>query len=275
MNKFILIIFTAITTLLVGCNPNDYIRDMTSRIAPDDDEAFAQEYISLIKSRDTNAAIQLLDQQYNVPGVDSNLLAIADFLDKGEIISTELIGCNAFSSNQKVRTTLTYQYQFPNDWALVNIIIETIDGHKQVLSLNVDPLPKSLGEINAFTFENKGVLNYIILILAISIPLFMLISLIFCIFSKIRLKGLWIIFIISGFCGLTFNWTTGQTSFTQLNWQLLGAGFFKPGLYAPWNIIISAPVGAILFWVKRKKLMASFEEAKQKTADEISESSQS
>lgn len=263
MNKLTIIILATLTTLLAGCNPNTYMRNMMDRMAPDDDEAFAQEYLDVLRSRDIDTAIRLLDPQFNVLGIESNLVVAADILDKGEVVSKELVGCNVFSSPGKRRSNLTYQYQFTNQWVLAAITIDTIDEQKQVFGVNVNPIPKSLGELNAFTFAGKSILFYVILIAAVIIPLFMLFSLIVCIRTKMKKrKWLWVIFIIFGFGALSLNWTTGQLNFNPLNLQLLGAGCFKPGLYAQWTISIAFPLGAILFLIRRKKLIKEPEENK-------------
>jgi hypothetical protein len=261
VNKFTIIILATLTTLLAGCNPNESIRNMMNRMAPDDDEALAQEYLDALRSRDIDTAIRLLDPQFNVPGVESNLVVIADILDKGEVVSKELVGCNIHSSSGKRRSNLTYQYQFTNEWVLAAITVDTIDEQKQVFGVNVNPIPKSLGELNAFTFAGKSILYYVILVAAVITPLFMLFSLIVCIRTKMKKrKWLWIIFIIFGFGALSLNWTTGQMNLNPLNFQLFGAGCHKPGLYAQWTISVAFPLGAILFLIRRKKLMKEPEE---------------
>jgi hypothetical protein len=229
---------------------------MMDRIVPDDDDAFAHKYLEAICSRDIETSIQLLDPQLNQPGVESNLNIVADCLNKGEPISMKLIGCNIHSTSKKRRSNLTYQYQFTNSWFLANVVVDTVGDKKYVMGINVNPIPKSLGELNAFTFEGRGLMHYCILIGAIVIPIFILFVLVVCIRTKMKKrKWLWIIFIILGIGGLTINWTTGQLSFNPLNFQLLGAGCYKPELYAQWTISIAFPLGAILFLLRRKKLI--------------------
>ncbi len=85
-------------------------------------------------------------------------------------------------------------------------------------------------------------------------------SLILRIRTKIgKRKWLWIVFIPFGFGRLSFNWTTGRVLFNPLSvhFQLLGAAAVKHGLYAPWIISISVPLGAIVFLIRRKRLAAA------------------
>ena len=227
-------------------------------MAPDDDEVLAHEYLDALRSRDFDTAIRLLDPQFNQPGIESNLTVVADVLDQGDVVSLELVGCNIFSTPQKRRSSLTYQYEFTNTWVLAALTIDTVDDQKQVFGINVNSIPNSLGKLNAFTFEGKGLKHYAMLFGAIGIPLFILYALISCIRTKIRKrKWLWILFILFGFGSLGFNWSTGQLLFNPLsfNFQLFGAGITKQGLYAPWIVSLSLPLGAILFFVRKNKLM--------------------
>lgn len=254
---FVLVL--CLTVVLSGCKPSDSVRNTMERIAPDDDEALAKKCLTALRARDFDTVTQHLDSQVVKQGIESNLTAAADILDHGAPVSLELVGCNIFSSPGKRRSNLTYQYQFTNAWVLATIIIDSVGETKKVLGINVKPIPKSLGELNAFTFAGKRVQHYLILLLAIAIALFILAVLIICIRTKMRKrKWLWLIFILLGVGKLGLNWTTGQILFNPLsfNIQLFGSAALKQGLYAPWVISISLPLGAIIFLVRRKNLRA-------------------
>ncbi len=254
----VLMTVLAIVTL-PGCSPRTFLKYWTGRVAPDDDEALAKDYLAALRARDFVTATRLLDPQFIEPGIESKLTVVADFLDRGEPLSVELVGCNVFSTSGKRRSRLTYQYHFSNSWLLAAITIDTIGETKHVFGVTVNPIPKSLRELNAFTFSDKGVRHYVMLILAIAIPVFILAVLILCIRTKMRKrKWLWIIFILFGFGKLSLNWTTGQFFFNprSIYCQMFGAAATKWGLYAPWIISISVPVGAIMFLIRRKRLAA-------------------
>lgn len=51
------------------------------------------------------------------------------------------------------------------------------------------------------------------------------------------------------------NWGNGQLDFSLLNISLLGSGFNKPTLYSAWLLSFHIPIGAILYWFKRKSLL--------------------
>ena len=226
------------------------------RMAPDDDEALAKECLSALRAGDFETVAEQLDPQFVTPGIESNLTRVAAMLDHGEPLSVELVGCNVFSTPGKKRSHLTYQYQFTNAWALAAITIDTAGGTKRVFGVNVNPIPKSLGELNAFTLSGKSIKQYFVLILAAVVPIFIIWIVVLCARTKMRRKWLWIIFILLGIIQVKLNWTTGQIGVQPLSFQLFGAGAAKMGLYAPWILTVSFPLGAILFLVKRKRLEA-------------------
>jgi hypothetical protein len=85
------------------------------------------------------------------------------------------------------------------------------------------------------------------------VPVFIVVSTIVCIRTPIpRRKWLWIIFILVGFGQFELNWTTGDARL-KLGIQLLGAAATWLGPYAPMILSVSLPVGAAVFWMRRKK----------------------
>jgi hypothetical protein len=154
---------------------------------------------------------------------------------------------------------LSFEYQFPSKWLLINVATQKKGGVSTIIGFNVYPLSDSLENINRFTLTGKTPLQYATLAFAILIPLFILSVLVLCIRTKMtKRKWLWIIFILFGIGRLTVNWTTGQWQVAPLYFLLLGSGAFAPP-YGAWLISISLPLGAILFLFRRKKLVASVE----------------
>ena len=112
-------------------------------------------------------------------------------------------------------------------------------------------MDESISKVTAFSFNNKEFTHYLFLGYAILIPIFILITLIFVIKTKLDKKWLWIIGSLFGFMKFSINWTTGEIGFKLINFSFLGAGFTKSGDIAPWIITFSIPIVAIVFWFKR------------------------
>jgi hypothetical protein len=257
MNKTLIMIVALLGIALSGCNQDDFLRNTMNRMAPDDDEVLAKECLSALLAKDFQTVTKQLDPQFLKPGIESNLAQVASMLAHGAPLSLELVGCNVFSTPEKRRSILTYQYQFTNAWVLAAVTIDTVGKNKKVFGVYVTPIPKSLGELNAFTLTGKGAKHYVLLAVAIIVPIFIIWNIVLCARSKIRKKWLWIIFILIGITKLNLNWTTGQIGFQPIAFQIPGAGMAKMGLYAPWILTVSIPLGAILFLIMRRKLEAT------------------
>ncbi|MEN9443565.1 MAG: hypothetical protein RIS47_455 [Bacteroidota bacterium] len=108
----------------------------------------------------------------------------------------------------------------------------------------------SLSSMFEFSLTNKSWLHYLFLFFAVSIPIFILVSLVAAFRTKLNKKWLWIVGILVCFVQFSMNWTTGTVDFQIFNVSFLGAGISRMGNIQPWILSFSIPIVAILFWVK-------------------------
>jgi hypothetical protein len=247
--------------LCVGCNFKGHLKKQLVKFTPKEADKFARSYIGILLKGDTEKAEELLDPRGVNSKTQSQLQEIVKLLNKGELVSTEIVGVNvlrikgiAGNIRDRVRNTLTYQLQFEDSWLLVIVTIEGKSNNQKIYNIRVNPIPKSLEEINAFTFTGKSFRHYIILLIAVGMPVFIIYTIVLCIRTKMKRKWLWIIFMLFGFGKYSFNWTSGQMGFQSLSVQIFPVGFFVGGPYAPWIIHICIPLGALLFLLKRRKI---------------------
>lgn len=240
--------------VLTGCTPSVKIEDF----ADHSKEAKATGYIQQLIDGDYEEIKNSLDPRLKSKLTDDILNQMRGMLGKEKPSEVDLVGYNSNSHNGKPTLyNLSYQYGYKDKWVLVNVAFRTLDnGRDEILGLNVyNPMDRSLQEIHRFTFKDKTFIHYLFLAACTIIPLFILVSLVVCARTKMKKrKWLWIIFIIFGFVKFSLNWSTGQVGFKILYCQLLGSGAFAAGIYAPWILSFSIPIGAILFWTKRKNL---------------------
>jgi len=153
---------------------------------------------------------------------------------------------------------LGYEYEFEKGNILFTTVIKEKDGKFSVTAFNLEFLPAPLSELTKFTLTGKSVLHYIFLVLCILVPLFILTTLIFMLFSKMTTKKkiIWsFIILLVSLPKFIINWSDGQFDFSLLNITLLGSGFNKPTLYSAWLLSFHIPLGAIIYWFKRKNLL--------------------
>jgi hypothetical protein len=247
---WVVIILTMV--LLAGC---DY-KKMLEKTLPKDDDAYARECIQLVKEGNYQKAIALLDPQFVDSKTENALRGIADFLNRSEIKTTEVVKLRLIFSEEKKQSVISYQLEFQDGWGVVVVRVDTFKDRKQIYGIHFEPIPKSLKEINAFTLTGKS-LHYLVLIAAVFNPLFIVWAIILCIRTEMRMKWLWIVFFLFCFTKLDLNWTTGQTEFIPMSFIILGTSIVKWGLYEPWILSVGFPLGAVLFMIFRQKLKIS------------------
>jgi hypothetical protein len=219
----------------------------------------AKQKISVVLSADyktLNSAIANIQQN---PLTVQTINQVRQTIPQGKPLVTQLVGYKYSYYKTQEKTTrhdyYTFQYHYPDRWFLVQIGLLTENEQRPLISaFYVQPIPGDLKEIHKFTFDGKPVSHYLMLLAAVVIPVFIIISLVICYKTPIpKRKWLWYLFIGVGLFGVQLEWTTGQWAIEPLAFYIFGSGFFRASLYAPVIISVTIPVGAILFHLKRKK----------------------
>jgi hypothetical protein len=244
------------TLVLSGCvDQKAWIQKFASK----DDDALARRFIESVRSKRFDEAKTMLAPEIRGTA-DGDLQKMQAVVDHGTPQSVELIRCFtnysgpvAGPANKQVE--LTYQIHFSDAWALADIVIRSSNQGRYLAGGHFNALPTSLEYLNRFAIENKTPIHLLFLVGCIGVPLLIIVTLVVCLFSRVRRRWLWVIFILFGFTQFQLNWTTGQTGFQPMSFLVLGASFFRAGLYAPIVFNFGIPVGAILFLVLRRWLV--------------------
>jgi hypothetical protein len=256
--RLILPISILLLLILPGCTPADPASQIR-RFTPPEDEAMATNYIALLRQNKFERIQNDLDPSIKSALTQDLLVKMAKAIPPEDPVSVKVIGAQQARGSDLYKINLSFEYQFPSEWLLVNVATQKKGGVSTIIGFNVYPLSDSLENINRLTLAGKPPLQYVMLAFASLISLFIFYVLVLCILTKMtKRKWLWIIFILFGIGRLTINWTTGQWQIAPLYFLFFGSGAFAPP-YGAWLISISFPLGAILFWFRRKKLVASIE----------------
>lgn len=246
---------------LCSCNQQALIQKF---VRPAQDKA-ARGYLEDIRAGNFGPFLAAVDPAYQgqiTPGLLKNIQAL---FGSHSVRSITVVG--AQTSAQKLigrpsiaLNSLTYEYDMGDRSVVANIVLQDIGNAMQIEGIHVQPLATSLERANAFTFSGKNAAFYVFFALALLIPLFILATEVFCWRTPIpRHKWPWRIFILLGVTGFTLNWTSGDVQFLPLHIDLLGVGYAQQP-YGPLILQIGIPLGAILFWIRRRKWLDQAEE---------------
>ena len=245
--------------LLAGCGSKEAAQASLKRITPPQDDRLARGIIEDLRTGDLKPIVEKLDRRVFGDEPEENLLRLREYIDPDQPKAVELIAATIRTMGERKLLTLSYQLEFPSSWCLAEVTIRAEGTSRRVVGLRAYRLAAPLERINAFTFQGKGIRHYLMIAAAVAIPAFMVVTLIVCIASRIRLKWLWVLFLVVGFGKLGFNWTSGEFLFQPfwLHVQLFGAGLSRSGWCGPWILSVSLPVGGIAFLLGRKALIAA------------------
>ncbi|MBB3059725.1 hypothetical protein [Microbulbifer rhizosphaerae] len=228
-----------------------------NNLVPKEEMNFAKDYLGKLRNRDFDYVTGLMDPEIASDVSPEKLEHMLSFFPEGKLLSTELIGSRVHTINGVWTGNFTFEYQFKGGWALANAAMKRVDGKTTVIGLNVYRTPASQKELNRFSLSGKSTLHYLLLAMSIIVPVFILVTLVFCIKTPIqKRKWLWILFVLFGIGSISLNWTSGAYQIKILHLQLFGAGATYASEYSPLLLTVGIPLGAIIFWFKRRTLIA-------------------
>jgi hypothetical protein len=210
--------------------------------------------MGLLARNRLDSALAILQLQGNADTIRSQLAQGHNFMSGFAVDSAKLVGWNVVKM-EDTRGTLTYEAQGRAGWALLTVNLIRSDSSSRITGFHWQPMAARLADQNAFSLRGRSVAHYLYLFLA-------LLSLTACVggavFAGIRRMGIpWILICLIGVGKATINWTTGQQAFNPVSFQLLGAGYFRPGFVGPWLVSWSLPLGTILMLIRLRRRGAS------------------
>lgn len=248
---------SGLVVMLAGCDQ----QAMFERFIPKGESALAKQLLTSLAAKDYAAIEAQLDPTVAGPSVRSSLEQLAAVFPPEPAKRVTTVGANTFSLDDVTTYNLTFEHEYSRTWLLSNVLLRRRGTQVTVLGLRLSPMTQSLEAQNRFTFAGKGVLHYVVLALAMAIPVFVVGTFVVCARTPLaRRKWLWLIFVALGVVQFSLNWTDGDWAIQPLRVSLLGSGYMRSGLYAPIIVNVSFPLGAVLFLLKRRKLGAAADE---------------
>lgn len=232
--------------LLSGCGDGGSVEDWANQ----DDVSFVKESFGLIvKGSYADFEKRSLPELRGML-TEENFKKFSDYVPRGDHKSSQVISFSTqFETGQPTQHSYTLLYAYPDDWVTFQISFAVPDNERLISKFFIGKMTAAQVKANEFTLKGKGLSQIVFLCLMVVIPVFMIAMFVRCIMSPLELKAkiLWCVFILIGFVRLKMNWTDGSLWIDPLSFALLGAGFTKQMVIAPWMMAISLPVGAIMF----------------------------
>ena len=247
------IVSGALLVGLGGCSW-DYLAE---KIIPEEESAYARDFLEKLRRREFNDVMSQLDASLISQVSDDKLIEIAGYFPAGEPISIEIIGSQTHSSTGRWQGNFTFEYQFQDQWAVASATVQRVDERMTVVGFRVWQTTASQRELTSVWAADLSPWHFIMLFLTVLSPAFMVYTCYRVYKTPIpRKKRRWYLISFVGLFGFSFNWTTGVLNYQLAEIQLIGFGILAAGPHAPWILEFTVPVGAAVFWLMRKKLMA-------------------
>jgi hypothetical protein len=245
-------IFLVILILLVSCNPNIDL----SKIIPSDVDQFARAFIDQLGKGNIDQCLANVVENMQTDEGRTFLSNVASGINGIQFDSLEMINARftkRLGDNPLTNYVLEYEQEIRSQSVYFFIQIFEENGITKISGFDARQMEVPLKIAHAFTFIGKPAINYIFFILTVTSISFVIFTLVSAILTPMKRKWLWMVGILFALVKFKLNWTTSEFDFQLLSFQILGAGFSKSGLVAPWIISFSIPVFAITFWIKKLK----------------------
>jgi hypothetical protein len=236
-----------IPLLLAACNQ----ALVMSVLAPPQDKSVAEYYIGLFIAGNLGTIERDLDPAMDAGDTNAKLTEAFKLVPQVPPISTKLVGMKVLTFNGEYTTSFSYEYQYPGKWLIISVATRGKGADFHITALTVQEITAPLEQINRFTLSGKSGVQYLVLAAIPIVALITLMALVLCIREKgIKLKWLWIIFILLGIGAFGVNWKNGDTGLQIASMQLFSASAIAAP-YGPWILRISLPLGALIYLIRR------------------------
>ena len=249
MTRFVYLVAIAFFAFLVGCDQATLMKKFS---APEE-ESIAKGYVELLQQGKFDQIEHDLDSSLVDSNLRNTLSKMAAFFPAESPESVKVVGAHIYRDQQSSKVDITFEYQFPSKWLLVNVTTQKNGDVRTVVGFNVTPIADSLENLNKFTLVGKSALQYLTLTCDVGSLLFTLYVFALCIRSKdMKQKWLWLIIVLVGVGKFAVNWGTGQWTYQLFAIQIPCFSMTRP-LYGPWTVAAYVPLGAMVFLHRRWK----------------------
>lgn len=267
-----------------GCDRDDLLKlygssreSFMQTSTPQRQESLARHMAELLRQGRYNDIVHSLQPDLVGPKTHQSLISMHDMLTDREPVSIKVIDAQkSYEGNAEI-TDIVLEYEVPSvanaasgsadrmpaRWVFVTVGIRSTNAAPDLISrINTVTSERPIEDINALSFENKGVSQYGAFAIGILLSALNIYAAVGCIRSRTcRHKSLWLLFMLFTVTLASVNWTSGEWSFNTISFKVEvppnPANFSFNSAYGPWILTLGLPIGAIAFLFYRRFRLGS------------------
>lgn len=214
----------------------------------------SKDFVALMQTRDTPAVRAQINNDYIDANFDLIMERVYLYLPQEAPRNIQPVGYMVRDLSGKRFVFVALEYEFSDRWIIATVTVEPGSAKQAVAGFNVNTYRASLFERTAFRLSGQSVEHYALLGLAVINLIFCAVTLFICIAApRVRWRFVWIGLILLGVGLMSFNWLEGRMALNLFSANLPPSRF-SLSLYQPLIILLSIPLGAILFWMNFRRL---------------------
>ena len=219
------------------------------------EEQYLNKFMEAIKNRDTDLACEVWKGKKDESTI--NLFTQTyDFWAGREITSYKKLREEVREENKEEKRPagMVYEYEIisgDEQFSLSFAITNESDGGHYIDYFNIQPKTQPIGTIA--TWRQFTLVHWFMVILALTDIGFSVYMLVLCVKEKPKLWGLWLLFILAVYGGISIS---VSTVLKKLRFGIIVYTFCFPGLLtypSGVKVCLTVPIGAIVYWFKKRK----------------------
>ena len=241
-----------IASILFSCNVDINFQ----QIVPQNVDQLGRKFTSDIQKGNIDECLLLVIEEMNNEEGRNYLSNAHNVIRNLDFDSTRIINVGISKLTGEtvhIRYSIDYEHFVKKKYLYISLEIIEQGNELKISGIDYRILETSLAEVNSLSLRNKSFTHYLFLVITILVPIFIGITLVFAIKSKLKRKWMWIIGIIFGIGKISINWTSGQLGFQFVSIQLFGVTINKIGPSHPYIFSFAIPLVATLFWIANFK----------------------
>jgi hypothetical protein len=247
------------TSVLVAaaCSPD--IASFATKYTTPEERGFAVNYLRLLANGQFDSGFALLAPQMKSDTARKALEQVGALLRNAQLDSLRIIGVNINNLRNSTGGSrqVNLSYEMPADstrWVIANVATQSSQSRVEVIGFSASPTAGPLEKLNAFALRGRSFLHYVVLVLAIIMPIITLSMAV----TVARAKGmprrwLWVMLALVASPVFSIDWTTGAFTIRNTFFLLLGGAALRTGPAAPWVISFAIPIGAAVAYFQLRR----------------------